>query len=74
MEAFEQLRDRRIIERARQAIAKSRDLLNELVPKVIAQSDRATPKSRDQVSNQNTTATEAVPHPAHRYFPSLARD
>jgi hypothetical protein len=66
--------DQRIIERARHAIAKSRDLLNQRVPEVMAQSDRATPKSRDQVSNQNTTVTEAMPHPAHRYFPSLARD
>jgi hypothetical protein len=57
--------DQRIIERARHAIAKSRDLLNQ---------DRATPKNRDQVSNQNTIVTEVMPHPARRYFPSLARD
>jgi hypothetical protein len=57
MEDFQQLKDRRIIESARQAIAKSQDLLKQLVPRVIA-----TPKSCDQVSNQDTTATEAVPH------------
>jgi hypothetical protein len=73
MEGFDQLRDSRVIERARQAIAKSRDLLNQPVPKIIAQSDRATPKSGDQVPNQSTIATEAVPHSSHRYFPSLVR-
>jgi hypothetical protein len=61
MEDFDRFRDRRIIERARQGIARSRDLLNKLVPKIVTQSDRAKPKSCDQVSNQNTTTTKAVP-------------